>query len=236
MNPLLLVIPLVVVLGVAWFAGRTIRRYDDDLPRGAMPKSERIAKTILMRNRISSVRVEGGDGDFYAPMARRIELSHKRIARRSTSAAAIAAHEAAHAVQHAVRFLGFMAWLVLAIPSTLASLAWFPVAIGAAALDSDVLADVAFGLFGFTVAVSVVTVWVEVDASRRALRELRELRAPGLDQRGARRVLVVCGATYVADTVLDLGFVGRRLRRDDDAAGGRSSDDDGGDFIGGQLD
>jgi Zn-dependent membrane protease YugP len=136
-----------------------IRRYDDELPRGAMPKSERIAKET-----------------------------------------------------------------------------WFPAAVGAAALDSDALAAVAFGLFAFTVTVSFLTVWVEVDASRRALRELRALEVAALDQRGARRVLVACAATYVADTLFDLSFVGRRLRRDDDAAGGSSSGDVSGGFLRGLFD
>jgi Zn-dependent membrane protease YugP len=90
--------------------------------------------------------------------------------------------------------------------------------------DSRALAAVAFGLFAFTTASSLVTVWVEVDASRRALRELRSLGARGLDARGARRVLLACGATYVADTLVDLGFIGRRLRRDGDGAGGDDAD------------
>ncbi len=232
MDPLLLVIPLVVIFGVSWYADHMVRRYDGDLPPEVMPKSGRLAETILARHWINDVRVHGGDGDYYAPIQRRIELSDERIARGSTSAAAIAAHEAAHAVQHALRIFSARARLALALPDALASLAWFPIAIAAALLDSELLATVAFGLFTFTLAVSVLTAFNEVDASRRALRELHELLGPEHDQRGARRVLVACGATYVSDTLLDFHYLGRRLRRDEeDGGGGQSSTHDSPGFI-----
>ena len=174
---------------------------------------ESVARLILARHVIDDVRVVAGEDDLYAPMQRRIELSRDRVDRGSTASAAVAAHEAAHALEHAQRSLSSRLRFALAIPSTPASLGWLPAAIAAAVLGSDALAAVAFALFGFTAAMSALTTWNEVDASRRALRELR---APGLDERGARRVLVACGATYVADTVLDIGFVSRRLRRDDE--------------------
>ena len=110
--------------------------------------------------------------------------------------------------------------------------------VAAAVFDSDALAAVAFGLFGFVAAMSVPTLWIEIDASRRALAQLRELLAPIFDERGARMVLGACGATYVASTLLDVGFFGRRLRRDEheDTGGGGSSGDDADDALGGLFD
>jgi Zn-dependent membrane protease YugP len=209
-----LVIPFVLVLGSVWVARRVIRRYDGVLPRETVPSARRVAKAILKRHGIRDVAVEPGEDNFYLPVRRRIELSHESFKRRSTAAAAIAAHEAAHAIQHATRLRAFMVSNALAVPSALVSLAWFPLAVAAIVLGSDVVAGVASGLFVFAAGVSALRAWVEVDASRRALRELRAL--PDLDIRGARRVLTACGATYVADAVVDLGFVGRRMRKDDD--------------------
>jgi Zn-dependent membrane protease YugP len=72
---------------------------------------------------------------------------------------------------------------------------------------------------------------VEVDASRRALRDLRALAPAGLDERGVRRILVAAGATYVVDTLLDVGYIVRRLHREDanDGSGEDRSADGGGD-------
>lgn len=233
-----LLIPLLVFFGVSWFAERLIERYDEDLPEGAMPRSGRLAELILARHWINHVRVDGGSDDFYSPEERRIELSEERVDRASISAAAIAAHEAAHAVQHAERSLPFMVLFHLGVPAFLVSMVWFPLAVAAAVLGSEALAASAFIMFGFTLAVSVVRIFNEIDASRRALRELRELFASEFDQRGVRRVLGVAGATYVADSLFDFGFLGRRLRRndDDEGGGGGSSGDDADDVAGGLFD
>lgn len=216
-----LLIPLALVLLTAVAASRAITRYDIRKPETQIPTSENVARQILERHAISGVEITAGHDDFYLPLDRRIGLDSERFSSGSTSGAAIAAHEAAHAVQHGVGHVGFKLWYWLAIPSTLASLAWFPVGIAAIALDSEVLRIIAAALFGFTAVVSLVTIWIEVDASKRALEELDAIDAPGIDRDGARTVLFACGATYVADTLLDLGAIGRRVRGDGD---GPSSD------------
>ena len=213
MSPLILVVPVAIILLVGWYAERTIDRYDDDLADAGLPTGEELARAILARNGAGDVRVEGGEDDLYAPRERRIELSYERVGRRSASSAALAAHESAHAIQHALRLRSFMLALALSLPALLGSLAWFPLAVAAAVLGLPALTAASFALFAFVTAVGALRTAVEIDASRRALRELEHT---GIDARGARRVLVHLRGDLVADALIDFGWIGRRLGRDDD--------------------
>lgn len=231
LNALWLALPFVIVIAVSLAAEWQVSRHDDELPRGTLPKGRDVARLVLARHSVGDVKVSAGDEDLYAPLTRTIELDTDRIDRVSTAAAAVAAHEAAHAVQHARRWPPFMTRLVLAVPATLASLAWLPLAIAGEVLDLDALVIAGFALFGFAILVGLLTLVLELDASRQALEELRAFELPAFDEPAARRVLLWCGATYVAGAIVDVGFVSRRFGRDDVAGehglpGGRSSRDD----------
>lgn len=226
---------LMLILAVATAIGtlaiharvhRLIARHDAIADPPALLDGREVAERILARANVSVPVVEG-DVDCYSlhdgdrPL-RHIQLADGRLHRRSLSAVVIAAHEAAHAVQHA------SGWRFFNVDLTLAILAFFAGPIGIASLAVGVatgweaLYVASAALFTVCGVAGITRTFVEIDASRTALAELRALELEGYDERAARQLLWWCGATYVADSVFDVGAIGRRASQigEDLGAGG----------------
>lgn len=209
---------IVIELIVMLLAGRAIRRGDEPLPASAgVPTGGELAETALRRARVTDVRVVDGDVDAYLIGSRTIQLADGRLERSSLSAASIAAHEAAHALQHASGWRVFRIGSALLIPAAIAL--WLALALIVVIVAFDVrwLASVVIALVLFEAIAATFTSVIEVDASRLAMASLRDLDSE-LDLRRARRLLVLCGLTYVLETVSDIGYVGRVLSRDDEVS------------------
>lgn len=137
-----------------------------------------VAEKMLKDNGIYDVKVTSVDGmltDHYNPLEKTVNLSHDVYNGRHVAAAAVAAHECGHAVQHATAYqwLTMRSKLVPAvqIASNLMSFLTFGLAIFA--YSSPKMMDTALLIFivlqSAITLFSVVTLPVEVDASRRAL-------------------------------------------------------------------
>ena len=108
----------------------------------------------------------------------------------------------------------------LLVPAVnLASSAWMIVLMAGVFMNAMGLVKVAILLFAATVVFSLVTLPVEIDASRRAVAYLGKYGS-GLDQKGARQVLIAAALTYVAAALVSilqlvylLGQYGDRDRR-----------------------
>jgi len=167
-----------------------------------------MARYLLSTNGLSVevVPVEGMLSDHYDPGKKKVCLSAGNFNGTSVAAVAVAAHECGHALQHAQGYapLSFRTAFVPAanLGSTLAMPLFF---IG-------MLANLPFlltaGILFFTGAVvfQLVTLPVEFDASRRALRELesRGLLASGEEVGLAKKVLDAAALTYVAAATMAL--------------------------------
>ena len=160
----------------------------------------------LVRAGIAGVRVEltGGTlSDHYDPSGRVLRLSEDVYAGSSIAAVSVAAHEAGHALQHAVSY-PFFGLRALTVPvANIGSALTFPIIfIGMIAGMFTQALNIAIILYLGVVAFTVITLPVELDASRRALHVLEEggyLTAQELP--GARAVLSAAALTYVAATV-----------------------------------
>ncbi len=203
MLAMLLMVPF-LVLGMAaqaWVLGSFRKWSRVALGRGMTGAD--VATSILRANGVHDVAVEPWHGtlsDHYDPRGRVIRLSEGVYAGRSIAAAAIAAHETGHALQHATGYL----------PLTLRSLA-VPAAISA---DKIVMILVFAGIFlqglgGFfffaagciysvAVALALITLPVEFNASHRALVQLEGVGViHPVEVGGARAVLSAAASTYV---------------------------------------
>ncbi len=164
-----------------------------------------VAAVILenagVRN-VSLGMVPGEMTDHYDPAAKRVNLSQGVGAGASIAALGIAAHEVGHAIQDAQGYapmkLRHFMYPVSSIGSTLA----FPL-IFAGLIFSDsgfgFLLQLGIYLFSAAVAFTIVTLPVEFDASRRAVKALA---AGGYltddEMLGVRKVLGAAAMTYVA--------------------------------------
>lgn len=226
-----LVLAVAIELGVHARTRHLVKRFDTAVEPPALRPGGDVARQILAAARVE-VPVAEGDVDCYSPfdhppdLPRQIQLADGRLERRSTSAVAIAAHEAAHAVQHASGQRLFWVDLRLAVVSLFAGPIGIAVGVTGLATGWTELLVAAAVLLSVCAVAGVTRTVVEIDASRRALDALRALELPGYDERAARQLLTWCGATYVADSVLDLGALARRAENlgDDVGGGGRRGD------------
>jgi uncharacterized protein len=179
------------------------------------------ARAILGPEGLYDVQVEGTPGeltDHYDPRSKKLRLSAGVAQQPSVAALAIVAHELGHALQDHTGYapLKLRGAIVPAVTvsSWVAPILFF---IGLL-LGLTQLAWVGVILFGAGAVFALITLPVELDASKRAMRLLQTYQlADGRELQGARAVLNAAALTYVAalaQTLLTLlyyvSILGRR--------------------------
>ncbi len=212
---ILIMIPVMVFAGYAQNKIRsTYQRYSRVPTRNGLTGYE-TALRLLQDEGISGVPIREIPGDLtdhYDPRNRSLGLSRSVYRGQSIAAIGVAAHEIGHAKQHA-RGNALLAFRnqfapVAQIGSSLAiPLVFIGYFLGLAGLSQ-------FGvvLFSAVVVFQLITVPVEKDASRRALRMLQSggyLDATELA--GAKRVLDAAALTYIASLVVAVAHLFRLM-------------------------
>ncbi|MFN6992164.1 MAG: zinc metallopeptidase, partial [Fervidobacterium sp.] len=121
----------------------------------------------------------------------------------SIAALGVVAHEIGHAIQHAKNYTPIVIRNAIApVASFSSNLAWIFFIIG---IFTGALGLAKFGIFLFLIVVlfSLITLPVEFDASRRALKILSSnLMMPNDELKGVKAVLSAAAMTYVAATLM----------------------------------
>lgn len=187
------------------------------------------AQRVLSENGVANVRIERTAGkltDHYDPRTNVIRLSD--TVHDSTSAAAIgvACHEAGHAVQYATNYFPIKVRSVIIPITNIGSKLALPLILLGVLLSSlgqysTVLIDIGIACFALSLVFQLVTLPVEFNASRRAIRAIEDGGLLTDDElMGARKTLQAAAMTYVAATAVSLAqlfrlvllFGGRRRR------------------------
>lgn len=137
-----------------------------------------IAEKMLADYGIHDVRIISTPGsltDHYNPSEKTVNLSPDVYHGSNVSAAAVAAHECGHAIQHAhaYSFLEMRSALVPVVSFASKWVQWVLLAGILLVQTFPALLLVGIVLFGLTTLFSVITLPVEVDASKRALTWLQ---------------------------------------------------------------
>lgn len=166
-----------------------------------------VAEAILSKMGIYDVQVEpvaGELSDHYDPSHKVVRLSEGIYGSNSIAAAAVAAHECGHVLQdkRGYTFMNLRASLV-PVANLGSQLGPMLVVAGIVFNSLGALSSlfIQAGIIMFLAAIAfhIVTLPVEFDASRRALRLIDELGIlQGEENRGARAVLKAAAWTYVA--------------------------------------
>ena len=187
------------------------------------------AQRELSHNGVSGVRIERVSGnltDHYDPRTNVLRLSDSVYDSTSVAAIGVAAHEAGHAVQYA-RHYAPIHFRAAIIPITnIGSKLAMPLILLGVVLNfmggiSTGLIYLGIAAFALSLLFQVVTLPVEFNASRRAMRAISDAELLTADeQRGARKTLTAAAMTYVAATAVALAQLLRLLvlfgrRRDD---------------------
>ena len=193
---------------------RTYARYSQ-VPAAAGLTGAEVARRILDVNGLSHVqinRVAGRLTDHYDPRNGTLSLSAAVYAGRSVSAVGVAAHEAGHAVQHANGYKPFQVRSALVPAANLGSKALFPLIIAGFIFQLSQLFYIGAALYAAALLFHLITLPVELDASRRAVAQLQATGSVTTgDISGVRKVLGAAAMTYVAAALVALANMARLL-------------------------
>lgn len=174
-----------------------------------------VARELLNEAGLHNIPVElvrGRLSDHYDPRARVMRLSSEVYSGNSIAALAVAAHETGHAIQHAAGYVPLNIRNNLFPVAAFGSQAAFPLFFIGLIFSAPVLLDLGIWVFLAALAFQVVTLPVEFDASRRAMRLLDAGGyLVGNEVRGARSVLNAAALTYVAAVAVSLMHLLRML-------------------------
>ncbi len=217
----LIIIAIAALFGPHLWARHVLNRYNrQDYFSGS---GIDLARLVLERLNLNDVTVEMTDtGDHYDPAEKTIRLTKKICGRKTLTAVVVAAHEIGHAIQdHSgykplktrTRMIGTAqklerigAIIMMAVP-VLAGVTRAP-SVGLLMLIGG------FGTLCIPVLVHLLTLPTEFDASfNRALPMLTSgSYIPPEDIPAARKILIACALTYVANSLIGLLNVWRLIR------------------------
>ena len=220
-----LVVPCIIF--AFWAQARvksTFNRYEQVLNRRGLTGAQ-AAEAVLRQNGVTGVRIEwvaGKLNDHFDPRTNTIRLSNAVYASTSVASIGVAAHEAGHAVQYAVGYFPIRLRAAIIPVTQFGSAAAFPLIILGLFMNSGIMIDIGILAFGLSTVFQLVTLPVELNASRRALAAIEEggLLMPD-EYPMAKKTLTAAAMTYVAALAVSLAQLLRLVL----LFGGRGRDD-----------
>ena len=220
-------ISILLILGCAILAGAASRKVNTayraygDMPNVSRMTGYDTAVRLLRANGVGDItvgRVKGTLSDHYHPTKRKVNLSEGVYGDASIAAVAVAAHEIGHVMQEKRGYLPYKLRSVLVPITNFGSRLALPLVLIGLVLDAFVLAtqnsDVGYyfalagvGLYGLSTLFALVTLPVELNASKRAKEMLLE---EGILTREelpyADKMLDAAASTYLASLVTSLVY------------------------------
>jgi Zn-dependent membrane protease YugP len=199
---------LLLMLWAQWRVSSAYAKWGK-VPNGNGLRGADVAERLLREQGLGGINIQGVPGeltDNYDPRRKVLNLSRGSATQPSVAAMAVVAHEVGHAQQDAQNFLllnlrsGIVP--VVNIGSRLGPIlfiiGWF--------LQLTPLLWLGILAFAGAFVFSLITLPVELDASRRAMKMLTTsgLIVGGSDRQGARTVLSAAAWTYVAGMLMAL--------------------------------
>ena len=206
----------------------TFKKYSQQYSQRRLTGAE-AARRVLSHNGVSGVRIErvaGNLTDHYDPRTNVIRLSDSVYDSTSTAAIGVAAHEAGHAVQYAVNYAPIKMRAAIIPLTNFGSRLAMPLILAGILLTflgefSTMLVYLGIAAFGLSFVFQLITLPVEFNASRRAIRAIEDAQLlTAEEQKGAEKTLKAAAMTYVAAMAVALAqlirlimIFGNRRRR-----------------------
>lgn len=164
------------------------------------------AYNVLMHYGINNVKIEKTSGrlsDHYDPRANVIRLSPEVFDGSSIASVGIACHEAGHAAQHAQAYFPIKVRNAVIPLTRIGSTAGIFLTILGLAFSFEPLVSIGLLLYFFIVVFQLVTLPVEFNASRRAVKVIDETNMLSDEELPAvKKVLSAAAMTYVAALIV----------------------------------
>ena len=198
---LLLLLGAVISLIASARLKTTFAKYSK-IPAASRITGRDAAIRILQSAGINDVQVGAVPGnltDHYDPRNKTVSLSQPIFGQSSLAAVGVAAHECGHAMQHAENYAPLAIRSAIVPAANFGSTLSWPIFLAGLLFSIRILTWAGVILFSLAVLFQLVTLPVEFDASRRALKMLTATGILGEDEKaGARKVLTAAALTYVA--------------------------------------
>lgn len=167
-----------------------------------------VARNILDKNGLNNILVVETNGtltDHYDPTRKVIKLSKDIYHGNSVASASVAAHEVGHAIQdkEGYTFLKIR-HAIFPVVSFLDRISYIVIFLG---FLLEYMNLVYFGIFavGAGVLFQIITLPVEINASKRAIKELNELNlTTDRTENLSKNMLTAAALTYVASTLAEI--------------------------------
>jgi len=185
-----------------------------------------IAREMLDDNGLTHVAIvkhPGNLSDHYDPRSQTVALSQSVHDNSTVGAIGVAAHEVGHAIQHASGYVPIKVRHAIFPIVNFGTRFWYFFLVAGLAAEwlseefarfSGQLILIAILLYSFGVVFQLVTVPLEIDASRRAMKTISAKGyLVGREIGGARSVLTAAAFTYIAALVASLMQLLRLLAR-----------------------
>lgn len=200
---MILVIPgLLLGLYAQFKVKSTFDRYSRVRTKSGLT-AEAAARMLLSRGSSTNVtisRVNGSLTDHYDPSSKTLRLSDSVYGSDSVAAVGVAAHECGHALQEHDGY-GLLKLRSALVPVVnIGSSLYLPIFMAGLLFSWEPLQMVGILCFGLTLLFSLVTLPVEINASKRALGMLEGV-LDAEELRGARAVLSAAALTYLASVI-----------------------------------
>jgi Zn-dependent membrane protease YugP len=197
-----LLIPALILALYAQHRVNSTYRYYLGVPSSSGRTGLEVARAILSRNNLGDIAVEMGTGtlsDHYDPRKKILKLSEPVYKGTSVAALGIAAHEAGHAIQDGTSYAPLRVRHGLFPVANVGTMLAIPLFLLGFLFQFRSLMDVGILFFSVAVLFQVVTLPVELNASKRALGELEHAGiVDPRDLAGGKKVLNAAALTYVA--------------------------------------
>ena len=173
------------------------------------------AEKVLHTHGVYNVKIERVGGnltDHFDPRTNVIRLSESVYDSPSVAAIGVAAHEAGHAVQYAQSYAPIkLRNSILPVVNFGSSFSFIAILLGII-MANDILIYIGIALFSFSTLFQLLTLPVELDASKRAMQTIRgQALLSDHEASGARKVLTAAAMTYVAAVIMSLAQLLRLL-------------------------
>ncbi len=219
---MILVIPgLLLGLYAQFKVKSTFDRYSRIRTKSGLT-AEAAARMLLSRGGSTNVtisRVNGSLTDHYDPSSKTLRLSDSVYGSDSVAAVGVAAHECGHALQEHDGY-GLLKLRTALVPVVnIGSSLYLPIFMAGLLFSWEPLQMVGILCFGLTLLFSLVTLPVEINASKRALGMLEGV-LDAEELQGAKAVLSAAALTYLASVIssalqlLRLILISRSRNRD----------------------
>ena len=199
---ILVIIGIVISLAASARVKSTFAKYARVRSMSGLTGAQ-VAQRLLQSSGIYDVQIEhvrGNLTDHYDPRNKVLRLSDTVYGQSSLAAVGVAAHECGHAIQHQHSYVPLQLRSALVPVANFGSMAaWAIILVGLFLGGSPPLINIGIILFTAAVLFQIITLPVELNASKRAITRLGETKILYDEElRQSKKVLNAAALTYVA--------------------------------------